>query len=112
MPHLLLEGGLAQRSTKAIIDGYSQLIIDGKIKVKNDSAISSFYKKGIEFENGSLIEADTVIFATGVGDIREAIRRICGDQVADNCPKLVGVNDEGEMNVYRPLNRKGLWFIG
>ncbi|KAG6918207.1 hypothetical protein DXG01_015996 [Tephrocybe rancida] len=152
MPHLLLEGGMAQRSTKAIIDDYSdtldklkevgfrtnsglkdagillqvkeragghyfdtggsQLIIDGKIKLKNDSAISTFYENGIEFVNGSRLKADVIIFATGVGDIREPIRRICGDEVADTCPKLLGVNDEGEMNIYRPLNRKGLWYIG
>ncbi|KAG6815853.1 hypothetical protein H0H87_010744 [Tephrocybe sp. NHM501043] len=45
--------------------GGSKLIADGKIKIKNDSAISSFIAHGIEFTNGSTIEADTVIFATG-----------------------------------------------
>ena len=45
--------------------GASQLIIDGKIKLKNDSQISRFTKNGLEFANGSTLDADVVIFATG-----------------------------------------------
>ena len=45
--------------------GASQLIIDGKIKLKNDSQISRFSKNSIVFEDGSELPADVVIFATG-----------------------------------------------
>ena len=45
--------------------GASKLIIEGKIKLKNDSQISHFSKNSIVFENGSEIPADVVIFATG-----------------------------------------------
>jgi len=45
--------------------GASQMVIDGKIKLKNDSSISAFTDKGLKFEDGSEIEADVVIFATG-----------------------------------------------
>ena len=45
--------------------GASQLIIDGKIKLKNDSEIEQFTKTGIKFKNGSELPADVVIFATG-----------------------------------------------
>ena len=45
--------------------GASQLIIDGKIKLKNDSQISRFTKNGLEFTNGSTLDADAVVFATG-----------------------------------------------
>ncbi|KAJ4486192.1 hypothetical protein J3R30DRAFT_3697705 [Lentinula aciculospora] len=151
VPHLLLEGGLAQRTAQAIIDdqkehldkltnsgfrinkgikdagtllqlkeksgghyfdiGGSQLIIDGKIKVKNDSQIKAYYPEGLEFEDGSKVNADAIICATGVGDMRNSIRRICGDQVADSCPPLLGVNAEGELNWYLPLPRPGLWMM-
>ena len=56
------------RENSLIIDldvGASQLIIDGKIKLKNDSVIARFTSTGIQFENGSEIPADVVIFATG-----------------------------------------------
>lgn len=45
--------------------GASQLVIDGKIKLKNDSQIARFDKKSIVFEDGSELPADVVIFATG-----------------------------------------------
>ena len=43
--------------------GASQLVIDGKIKLKNDSQIARFEKDKIIFENGSELPADVVIFA-------------------------------------------------
>lgn len=45
--------------------GASQLIIDGHIKVKNGSSIKQFTEDGVLFEDGSLLEADAVILATG-----------------------------------------------
>lgn len=45
--------------------GASQMIVDGKIKLKNDSNISRFTENGIEFENGTTLPADIVILATG-----------------------------------------------
>jgi NADH dehydrogenase FAD-containing subunit len=45
--------------------GASQMIIDGKIKIKNGSAIERFTKDGIKFADGSELSADVVIFATG-----------------------------------------------
>ncbi|KAG6852106.1 hypothetical protein C0991_003099, partial [Blastosporella zonata] len=45
--------------------GGSQLIIDSKIKLKNNSPIKSFYANGLEFEDSSKIEVSAVIFATG-----------------------------------------------
>ena len=45
--------------------GTCQKIIDGKIKIKNDSQIERFTKTGLKFTNGSELEADVVLFATG-----------------------------------------------
>jgi hypothetical protein len=45
--------------------GASQLIIDGKIKLKNDAQIDRFTEKGLEFADGSTLDADAVVFATG-----------------------------------------------
>ena len=51
--------------TRSTDVGASQMIIDGKIKLKNETQISRFTEKGLEFEDGSKLDADTVIFATG-----------------------------------------------
>ena len=45
--------------------GGSQYIIDGKIKLKNDSQIQGFTTNGLKFEDGSEIETDVVVFCTG-----------------------------------------------
>lgn len=45
--------------------GASKLIADGGIKLKNDSQITEFTERGIKFDNGSEVDADVVIFATG-----------------------------------------------
>ena len=45
--------------------GGSQYIIDGKIKLKNDSQIKEFTENGLKFENGSELNTDVVVFCTG-----------------------------------------------
>ncbi|KAI0074817.1 FAD/NAD(P)-binding domain-containing protein [Panus rudis PR-1116 ss-1] len=45
--------------------GACQMIADGKIKIKNDSRLERFTKTGLKFEDGSELEADVVLYATG-----------------------------------------------
>lgn len=45
--------------------GECQLIVDEKIKLKSGSQIANFTGKGIQFEDGTFLEADIVVFATG-----------------------------------------------
>ena len=53
-------------SSQSLSDvGASQLIAEGKIKLKNDSQIEEFTETGLLFEDGSQLLADVVIFATG-----------------------------------------------
>ncbi|KAF9448562.1 FAD/NAD(P)-binding domain-containing protein [Macrolepiota fuliginosa MF-IS2] len=92
--------------------GGSQYIIDGRIKLKNDSQISSFTEKGLLFENGSELPADVIIFCTGLGNARDGIRDICGDIVADNCSPVWGMDAEGELNgCWRDMGFRGLWYM-
>ena len=41
------------------------MLINGKIKLKNDADIDAFVEDGIKFSDGSFLPADLVIFATG-----------------------------------------------
>lgn len=45
--------------------GACQMIIDGSIKLKSGTHIERFTEKGLKFEDGSELEADVVLFATG-----------------------------------------------
>lgn len=50
-----------------IIDvGSSQLIIDGKVKLKSGVPIQEFVEDGIKFEDGTFVPADVVVVATGL----------------------------------------------
>lgn len=92
--------------------GASQLIADGKIKLKNDSPIKEFTETGFLFEDGSELPADVVVFATGLSDIRGNIRKICGDEVADKCPPIWGLDKQGEVNgSVREVGSPGLWYF-
>ncbi|KAJ3506969.1 hypothetical protein NLJ89_g6569 [Agrocybe chaxingu] len=92
--------------------GGSQYIIDGKIKLKNDSQIQSFTPDGLKFEDGSTLLADVVVFCTGLADPRHAIRSIFGDEVAERSKPVWGINEEGEINgSWRDLGYKGMWYM-
>ncbi|KAJ7068507.1 hypothetical protein C8F01DRAFT_1247008 [Mycena amicta] len=92
--------------------GTSQMIVDGKIKLKNDSQITRFTASGLTFENGSELAADVVVFATGVGDVRDNIRKVCGDNIADKCKPIWGLDAEGEIQgCWRDLGIPGLWYM-
>ncbi|KAF8629326.1 hypothetical protein AX15_003509 [Amanita polypyramis BW_CC] len=92
--------------------GASQLIADGKIKLKNDSLIKEFTETGILFENGSELPADVVVFATGLSNVGGHVRKVCGDELADKCKAIWGFNEEGELHgAWRDLGIPGLWYM-
>ena len=45
--------------------GASEMIADGKIKMKSDSELERFTERGVLFKDGSELEADVIIVATG-----------------------------------------------
>lgn len=98
--------------------GASQLIIDRKIKLKSDGPIKKFTPTGLLFEDGSTLDADVVIFATGsvflpfLGDnsVTDVYRCSFGDtrrayfdliknaDLHDKIRPMWGFDDEGELN--------------
>ncbi|KAI0727076.1 FAD/NAD-P-binding domain-containing protein [Fomitopsis betulina] len=92
--------------------GTCQKIIDGKIKVKNDSQIECFTKTGLKFANGSELAADVVLFATGFDGATNAIKRLVGDELSSRVSQIWGVNEEGEQyGAWRYLGVPNLWFM-
>ncbi|PSS35577.1 hypothetical protein PHLCEN_2v1454 [Hermanssonia centrifuga] len=92
--------------------GACQKIIDGQIKIKNDSQIERFTRTGLKFENGSEIEADVVLFATGFDDYRGPIRKILGEEVGKSLTPIWGLNDEGELRTaWREVGVPNVWYM-
>ncbi|KAI0697450.1 FAD/NAD(P)-binding domain-containing protein [Cytidiella melzeri] len=93
--------------------GASQLIIDGKIKLKAGSGgIKEFTKDGLIAEDGSEVKADVVLFATGYGDAREPIRNIIGPELGDKLAPIWGLDNEGELrSCWKELAVPNAWLM-
>ena len=92
--------------------GCSRLIIDGKVKVKV-AEIELITETGIRFTDGSEIEADIIVLATGYTDLRETTRAFFGDAVADRVRPSWGLDEEGELGcLWRESGHPGLWLMG
>ncbi|KAJ5811914.1 hypothetical protein N7474_008215 [Penicillium riverlandense] len=103
-----------QRGGGYYIDvGASQLIADGKIKVKQGQEISEILSNGLRFADGSELGADEVVLATGYQNMRTQARSIFGDEVADRVGDVWGLDQEGEIRtIWRRSGHPGYWFMG
>jgi cation diffusion facilitator CzcD-associated flavoprotein CzcO len=103
-----------QRGGGYYIDvGASQLIVDVKIKVKQGQELAQILPNGIEFADGTKLEADEIVFATGYQNMRTQARLIFGDEVADRVSDVWGFNEEGEFRtMWQKSGHPGLWFMG
>lgn len=103
-----------QRGGGYYIDvGASQLIIDGKIKVKQGQEITEVLPKGLRFADGTELEADEIIFATGYQNMRTQASGIFGEKVGDKLRDIWGFDDSGEFRaLWRDTGHPGFWFHG
>ncbi|KAG1742114.1 putative dimethylaniline monooxygenase (N-oxide-forming) [Suillus lakei] len=93
--------------------GCVKLITSGKITVKSGHEISHFSPSGLVFDDGSRVEADLVIFATGYSKttIKQVAESLFGSLVADTVHDLGGWDSDCEpAGVWRPTGQNGLWF--
>ncbi|KAJ0159434.1 putative indole-3-pyruvate monooxygenase YUCCA10, partial [Colletotrichum tanaceti] len=103
-----------QRGGGYYIDvGCSQLIIDGAIRIKGGQEVAEVLPRGLRFADGSELEADEVVFATGYQNMRTEARGIFGDALADRVGDVWGWDDEGEFRaMWRASGHPGFWFMG
>ncbi|CAG8290935.1 unnamed protein product [Penicillium salamii] len=112
--------------------GCSQLIIDGKIKVKhNPGGINGFGEHELQLANGDSLPADIVVLATGYDNMRTTVRKVLGDKIADRCSDVWDLDNEGEVQavsvraclivksrilttsqMWRPSGHPGFWYFG
>ncbi|KAI1609683.1 dimethylaniline monooxygenase (N-oxide forming) [Exophiala viscosa] len=93
--------------------GASQLIIDGKIKIKQGQEIEEVLPNGLRFADDSVLEGDEIIFATGYQNMRTQAREIFGAEVADRVGDIWGFDAEGEFRtIWQKTGHPGFWFMG
>lgn len=103
-----------QRGGGYYIDvGASQLIVEGKVKVKSGQAISHITATGLDMADGTHLDADVVVFATGYQNMRTQTRVLFGDKLADPCRDVWGFDKEGEFRtMWRSSGQPGYWYMG
>ncbi|MTD16308.1 SidA/IucD/PvdA family monooxygenase [Nakamurella sp. YIM 132087] len=90
--------------------GASDLIIDGSIRVAQ-GPVTRFSASGVVLEDGTELEADLVVFATGFRSAKESSRPLLGD-LTDELPEICTVGEDREYTaVWRGCGVPGLWFM-
>ena len=91
--------------------GCSELIVNGSVRVVQNADIDTFQRDGVRLVDGSVIEADAVIMATGYLPQQELVRRLFGTEIADAVGPIWGYGEEGELrNMWKRTAQPGLWF--
>ncbi len=101
--------------------GASQLIIDGEIKLAHGQVVE-VVEDGVVLDDGTKLEADLIVYATGYGSMNGWAADLIGQDVADKVGKVWGLGSdttkdpgpwEGEQrNMWKPTQQPGLWFHG
>jgi len=101
--------------------GASQMIIEGKIKLKSGS-VERINERSLTLSDGADLPADLVVFATGYGSMNGWAAQLISQEVADKVGKVWGLGSDtkndpgpwvGELrNMWKPTQQPGLWFHG
>lgn len=101
--------------------GASQLIIDRKIKLVQGQ-MQEFVADGVVLTDGTKLEADLVVLATGYGSMNGWAADLISQEVADKIGKVWGLGSdtlkdpgpwEGEeRNMWKPTQQDNLWLHG
>jgi putative flavoprotein involved in K+ transport len=94
--------------------GASEMIIDGKIEIRAGVGISHLADHEVVLSDGSRLEADLLILATGFEPMQADIRRIFGPEIAERVGPIWGVSPrDGELRgVWRPTGQPGFLVMG
>jgi len=93
--------------------GCSDLIISGAIGLCQYDQIEKFVSKGALLKDGTLLQADLIVTATGFIPQETVVKQLLGDEIAQKIGPVWGIAPDGEMNnMWRRTNQQGLWFVG
>jgi putative flavoprotein involved in K+ transport len=102
--------------------GASELVANGKIKLKSGVDVVELKEHSVLLSDGSELEADVVVYATGYGSMNGWAADLISREVADKVGKVWGLGSnttkdpgpwEGEQrNMWKPTQQPALWFHG
>lgn len=101
--------------------GASQLIIDGKVKLKRGQ-VTELDETGVLLDDGTHLDADLVVYATGYNSMNGWVADLMSQETADRLGKCWGLGSdttkdpgpwEGEQrNMWKPTQVEALWMHG
>jgi putative flavoprotein involved in K+ transport len=101
--------------------GACELVADGKIKLAHGQ-VTEITETGLKLADGTELEADVIVFATGYGSMNGWAAMLISQEVADKVGKCWGLGSdtpkdpgpwEGELrNMWKPTQQEALWFHG
>jgi cation diffusion facilitator CzcD-associated flavoprotein CzcO len=93
--------------------GCSDLIADRKIGLIQNDDIERVVENGIRMKDGSVVEADLLIMATGYRNLKEGVASIVGREIADRVGPVWGFDENHVMrNMWQRTAQPGLWIMG
>ena len=102
--------------------GASELVASGDIKLRSGVSIAEIRERSVVLTDGSELEADLIVLATGYGSMNGWAAQLISQEVADKVGKVWGLGSgtakdpgpwEGEeRNMWKPTQQEGLWFHG
>ena len=93
--------------------GCSRLIAEGKVEIQNYDEIDCFVPEGARLKDGTILEFDLIVAATGFRNMQENIRQVLGDGIADSIGPVWGMDEKYLMrNMWRRTAQEGLWVMG
>jgi putative flavoprotein involved in K+ transport len=101
--------------------GAAELVADGAVKLAHGE-VSHLTEGSVVLADGTELEADLVVYATGYGSMNGWAADLINQEVADKVGKVWGLGSdttkdpgpwEGEQrNMWKPTQQEGLWFHG
>ncbi len=102
--------------------GACDLVANGDIKLRSGVGIERINPHSITLTDGSELDADLIVYATGYGSMNGWAARLISQEVADKVGKCWGLGSdttkdpgpwEGELrNMWKPTQQEALWFHG
>jgi putative flavoprotein involved in K+ transport len=102
--------------------GASELVANGDVKLRSGVSIAEIRPRSVVLTDGSELEADLIVLATGYSSMNGWVAQLISQDVADKVGKVWGLGSnttkdpgpwEGEeRNMWKPTRQEGLWFHG
>jgi putative flavoprotein involved in K+ transport len=92
--------------------GCSDLIAEGKVRLRQYSDIEAFTSDGARLKDGGALPADLIVLATGYKGQEHLLRKLFGEELTARVGPVWGFGDGLELrNMYTRTPQPGLWFI-